>query len=259
MSEHSVPPVTQTVVDQFTLQASHFREFAEMPGHPRTVVLAATGISADDTVLDVACGPGVTTCDLAEVARHATGIDITPAMIEQAKQIQKEKGLTNLTWHTGSVPPLPFNDEMFSLVFTRYSFHHFAQPLTVLKEMVRVCKRGGRIVVVDVFMTTTQQAHEYNQMERLRDPSHVRALLLDELRQLFVDVGLKDPKTMFYKLPMALKPLLGGSFPNAGDEERVRQIIIADVDKNELGLGAQWKENDVHFAYPVVVLSSTKL
>ena len=86
------------VVDQFTQQATPFREFAETAGHPREVVLAATEIKPDDTVLDVACGPGVTTCDLAEVSRHATGIDITPAMIEQAKQLQQEKGLTNMTW-----------------------------------------------------------------------------------------------------------------------------------------------------------------
>ena len=64
----------RVVVDQFTRQADQFREFAEMPGQPRDMVLAATSVDEGDTVLDVACGPGVTTCDLAEVARHATGI-----------------------------------------------------------------------------------------------------------------------------------------------------------------------------------------
>jgi SAM-dependent methyltransferase len=222
------------------------------------MVLAATDIKPGDTVLDVACGPGVTTCDLAEVAQHATGIDITPAMIEQAKKLQQEKGLTNVTWHVDAVPPLPFDDETFSLVFTRYSFHHFADPLAVLKQMVRVCKAGGRVVVVDVFMTTTEQAEAYNRMEKLRDPSHVRALLLDELRDLFVHVGLGTPKILHYKQPMALEPLLKRSFPNPGDEDRVRQIIVDDVGKDELGLGAQWKDGDVHFAYPIAVLVCSK-
>ena len=246
------------VVDQFTRQADPFREFAEMPGQPRELVLAATEIQADDTVLDVACGPGVTTCDLAEVAGHATGIDVTPAMINQAKELQQKKGLTNVAWHVGAVPPLPFGDESFSLVFTRYSFHHFSDPLAVLKEMVRVCKTGGRVVVVDVFMTTTEQARAYNHMEKLRDPSHVRAFLLEELEELFAQAGLETPKTTFYKQPMSLEPLLNASFPNPGDGDHVRQIIADDVDKNKLGLGAHELNGDIHFSYPITVLFARK-
>ncbi len=246
------------VVDQFTRQADQFREFAEMPGLPRDMVLAATTIDAGDSVLDVACGPGVTTCDLAEVAGLAIGIDVTPAMIEQAKELQCGKNLTNVAWHVAAVPPLPFDDEAFSLVFTRYSFHHFPDPSAVLKEMVRVCKATGQVVVVDVFMTTTEQANAYNRMEKLRDPSHVRALLLAEFEALFVEAGLDAPRKLFYKQPMSLEPLLSRSFPNAGDAERVRQIIVDDEGKDELGLGVQRIGGDVHFAYPIAVLVGRK-
>jgi SAM-dependent methyltransferase len=246
------------VVDQFTRQADPFREFAAMPGQPREMVRAATEIEPDDSVLDVACGPGVTTCDLAEVARQATGIDVTPAMIEQARELQRSKGLTNVSWQVGAVPPLPFDDELFSLVFTRYSFHHFLDPLAVLQEMARVCRAGGRVVVVDVFMTSTGQAAAYNQMEKLRDPSHVRALLLDELEDLFLRAGLGRPNTIFYKQPMSLEPLMKGSFPKPGDAERVRQILVDDVDKNELGLGVHRIDGEIHFAYPIAVLVGRK-
>jgi ubiquinone/menaquinone biosynthesis C-methylase UbiE len=228
------------VVDQFTRQANAFREFAEMPGQPRQLILTATNVDAGDTVLDVACGPGVTTCDLAEVAGHVTGIDVTPGMIEQAEKLQRSKSLTNVEWRVGVVPPLPFSDEMFSLVFTRYSFHHFPDPAAVFNEMVRVCKGNGRVVVVDVFMKTTEQASAYNRMEKLRDPSHVRALLLEELEGLFVDAGLEDRSTFFYKQPMSLELLLKGSFPDPGDDERVRQIIVDDEGKDELGLGERY-------------------
>lgn len=120
-------------------------------------------------------------CAFAKAARHVTGIDLTPAMIEQAKVMQQADKLTNLTWHIGDVQPLPFADASFSLVFTRYSFHHFLDPRAVLAEMVRVCTPGGRIVVVDVFTSGPEQAEAYNRMEKLRDPSHVRALALEEL------------------------------------------------------------------------------
>jgi len=121
-------------------------------------------------------------------------------MIEQARTRQQSKGLTNVAWQVGDVLPLPFAAGSFSVVFTRYSFHHFLDPKAVLAEMVRVCEPGGNVAVVDVFTTTPEQAAAYDQVEKLRDPSHTRALLLDELTGLFRDAGLSDIKTEFYKL-----------------------------------------------------------
>ena len=97
------------------------------------------------------------------------------------------------------VLPLPFPAASFSLVFTRYSFHHFLDPKAVLAEMVRVCSPGGRVVVVDVFMSSPEQAEAYNHMEKLRDPSHMRALALEELIGLFAEAGFRDVKQHFYK------------------------------------------------------------
>ena len=53
-----------------------------------------------------------------------------------------------------------------SAVITRYSFHHFLEPEAVLNEMVRVCRPGGRVAVVDVFMSTPEQSEAYNRMEK---------------------------------------------------------------------------------------------
>ena len=109
------------ILEQFTRQAV---PFSQMQNHSPELLLAASGASPADTVLDVACGPGLMACAFAKVARRVTGVDLTPAMIEQAKVMQQADGLTNLTWHVGDVQRLPFADASFSLVFTRYSFHH---------------------------------------------------------------------------------------------------------------------------------------
>ena len=65
------------IVEQFSQQAV---PFAEMPIHSNEdadrLVLETVGIGPDDTVLDIACGPGLITCVIAQVARHVTGIDI---------------------------------------------------------------------------------------------------------------------------------------------------------------------------------------
>src|SRR5690349_4417411 len=126
------------ILDQFTRQAV---PFAEMPAHSNEesirLLIDLAQIGPEDDVLDVACGPGLVACSLAELARHVTGIDLVPAMMEQARARQQSKGLTNLTWLIGDAVPLPFPDATFSVVVTRYSFHHFLDPKAVLAEMVR--------------------------------------------------------------------------------------------------------------------------
>src|SRR5262249_5990691 len=89
----------QLILAQFTRQAT---PFAETPAHSNDeanrLLTNLTEIGSEDTVLDVACGPGLVACALADVAGHVTGIDLTPAMIEQARQRQQARGQTNLTW-----------------------------------------------------------------------------------------------------------------------------------------------------------------
>jgi ubiquinone/menaquinone biosynthesis C-methylase UbiE len=70
--------------------------------------------------------------------------------------MQKEKKLNNLTWKIGDILTLPFDNSSFSLVITRYSIHHLLEPQKVLDEMIRVCKQGGRIVIIDVNQNPTR-------------------------------------------------------------------------------------------------------
>jgi ubiquinone/menaquinone biosynthesis C-methylase UbiE len=228
-----------------------------MPAHSNDeanrLLIALAQIGPEDTVLDVACGPGLVACPLAEVARHVTGLDLTPAMIEQAQARQRSRGLTNLTWIVGDAVPLPFPDNAFSAVVTRYSIHHFLDPMAVVTEMLRVCQPGGRVAVVDVFTTGPEQAEAYNRVEKLRDPSHVRALSLEELTGLFHDLRLRDVRTAFFKLEMALETLLAASFPNPGDADRIRQTFEEDIGANRLGVGAHRREGAIHFAFPILL------
>jgi len=247
------------IVDQFTKQAVPFREF---PAHSSESsvehVLRASEVKPTDTVLDVACGPGLVSCAFAKVARHVTGIDLTPAMIEQAEGLQKSNRLTNLAWRVGDVSALPYEDSLFALVFTRYSFHHMLDPRCVLGEMVRVCVPGGRVVVVDVYTSSREQAEAYDRVEKLRDPSHVRALGLEELTTLFQESGLLEVRTDFYGLEVGLEDLLAGCFPEPGDDDRVRRIFADDIGHDRLGVGAFLKDGQIRFTFPVVVLVGRK-
>ncbi len=140
------------VVDQFTKQA--IASAQKLGGLDSIQMLIELSKVADrDLVLDVACGPGLVACEFARFSRHVTGIDITEKMIEQAKKRQKELGLTNISWDVGTVLPLPYDSASFSVVVTRYSFHHFLDPKAVLKEMIRACKPKGVVLIADAALT----------------------------------------------------------------------------------------------------------
>src|SRR3989442_9658821 len=185
-----MPAHRDLVVEQFTKQAV---PFSTAPGvrdeEALRLLVEFTGAGPEDTVLDVACGPGLVVCALAAVVRRATGIDLTPAMIERARALATEKGLGNVSWRVGDVLPLPYPDGAFSLVVSRFAFHHFLEPRAVLAEIQRVCAPGGRVVLVDVAASEdAAKAAAFNRVEKLRDPSHVRALTLAEMQALFAEL-----------------------------------------------------------------------
>ncbi len=249
----------QLIVDQFTRMAV---PFLRLPAHSNAdairLIQEAAEIGPDDTVLDVACGPGLLACAFAEVARHVHGIDITPAMIEQAQALGRSRGLENLSWQVGDVATLPYPVASFPVVFTRYSFHHLLDPRSVLAEMTRVGQPGGRVVVVDVYTTSAEQASVYDHVETLRDPSHVRALGLDELIELFHDVGLERVTTALTSLEVGLDEILGASCTGPDAAEEVRRIFEADLGRDRLGVGARREGDGIRFAFPTVVLVGRK-
>ena len=217
--------------------------------------MQAAGAGPDDTVLDVACGPGLLACAFARVARHAVGIDITPAMLDQARKTQQQQGLENLTWQLGDVSSLPYPAEHFSIVACRFVFHHLLEPLTVLKEMKRVCKRGGRLVVSDM-APAAGKADALNAMERLRDPSHARAMPLEELQSLFAQAGLWQPDVEHYRLEGELEDLLSRSFPKEGDADRIRTIFAESIADDSMDLATRREHGKIFFSYPVAILTS---
>jgi SAM-dependent methyltransferase len=248
----------ETILDQFTRQAVPFATSPAIRDEAALkMVVEFSGAGPADTVLDVACGPGLLVCAFARVVRHATGIDLTPAMLERARALQAETRLGNVSWVEGDVLPLPWPDGSFTIVSARFAFHHFLDPRAVLAEMKRVCAPGGRVVVVDSAPDRTR-ADAFNRMERLRDPSHVRAMPPEELIGLFGAVGLPAPRTTSYRLEGDLDGLLGRSFPGPGDAEKIRDLFQASLADNGLGLDTRLVETRIHFGYPVAVLVSKR-
>jgi ubiquinone/menaquinone biosynthesis C-methylase UbiE len=246
------------ILDQFTRQAAPFAAAGAIRNQEaldRIVQWAGTG--PEDTVLDVACGPGLLACAFARVAKHATGMDMTPAMLEQARKTQQEQGLKNVSWEQGDVYSLPFPDAHFSIVSSRFVFHHLQDPLSALKEMKRVCNPGGKIVVADMAPQPAKAA-ALNAAELLRDPSHVRALPADELCGLFEQANLATPQINRYRMEGELEDLLSRSFPNEGDADRVRRIYAESIPNDALDLNTRLADGKIFYSLPVAVLVAQK-
>jgi len=99
-------------------------------------------IKPNFTILDVGCGPGSITADLASLVPQGRiiGVDAAASVLEQARETAKAKGVTNIEFQQVDANALPFEDNTFDVVFCHQLLHHVASPYKILAEMQRVSK-----------------------------------------------------------------------------------------------------------------------
>ena len=249
----------ETIVDQHTQQAEGYAKLTQGMAGARPKRHEVIGTRPDDRLLDIACGPGSLTLELAPHVASATGFDITAAMLDQARAAQAQKGIANVDWVEGDAASLPFPDGAFSLVTCSAAFHHFEQPSAILGEMVRVCRPGGRIVVSDV-TPEPDKAGAYDRMEKMRDPSHGRAHPVAELTAMGESLGLGAPRTQTSLTgPMPYAAVLATSFPEDYTRDELLGLMREDAGQDKLGFKAQLGDGDqVLVSYPMSTVIWTK-
>lgn len=142
-------------------------------------------------VLDVAAGTGHLSRAIAPRVNEVAAIDLTPAMLAQAREEAARQNLTNIVFEEGNAERLPYETGRFDLVASRLALHHFEKPIIPLREMARVCKPDGRLAAIDLMAPEDPKiAETYNSLERSRDPSHTAALSITQMKALFADAGL---------------------------------------------------------------------
>lgn len=230
----------EAVQKQFTKTAEAFSTFAirDTPDVLKEKVDFAKAQSTD-AVLDIACGPGAFALALAPRVQLVRGVDLTPEMLRRARAYQAEKQILNAAFLQGEAEQLPFPAGYFDLVSCQCSFHHMPKPQLVLREMVRVAKPEGRLLVIDPLAPESDSKYEiYNRIELLRDPSHTLTLRLTDFLRLFDEEGLEIMRQALRRRQRSFNNwmLRGGHSPGTRRYIETRKVLEDSMAGDRAGL-----------------------
>jgi ubiquinone/menaquinone biosynthesis C-methylase UbiE len=178
--------------DQFNANAYKYAASdVHRAGPSLPLLLALAKPDEDDQSLDVATGTGHTALAVARFVAKTIGIDIAPKMLEQARRLAAEQGISNCSFMEGSAESIPLADGQFTLVTARHAPHHFHNAALFLSEVRRVLKPGGRFVMADQISPSTETFDWVDYWERTRDPSHFMQRTVEEWSEAVTKAGFR--------------------------------------------------------------------
>jgi len=169
--------------------------YATSPDHANKVALdhlvSVVEPQPTDEIIDIATGAGNVALAFAPQVARVVAFDLTPSMLEQTLETAKKRGLKNVEAVQGLAEDLPFEDNSFDIVTVRLAPHHYADIQLAIDEMARVVRIGGKVAIVDTTVPEDDVLdREINEIETLRDNSHVRNYRPSEWSEMFRKAGL---------------------------------------------------------------------
>ena len=257
-----MPDHTQIVRESFTTQAQAFAATPWISDEVRLGRLVSFAeIQGLERVLDVATGPGYVAEAFARVAKAVVGVDLTEAMLWIARERALSRNITNLEFRIGDALELAFADGEFDVAVTRFSLHHFQSPIGVLKEMARVCRPDGLVVLEDIVANEEPaRAAAHNRIDLLRDPSHVRAMPVSELLSLYRESRLEvQCVSVTQDLHVEVDHWLATTRTPVEKAEEIRTLLDEDRRTGSAGLNTYHNETGgLHFCMKTAILTGRK-
>jgi len=178
--------------------------YAESAGHAHGsdlgILLKLLDPKPAMVVLDIATGAGHTAMAVAPFVHAVVATDLTPEMIGETLRLTAQKGITNLTAQVADAEDLRFADASFDAVTVRIAPHHFGNIEKAIAEVARVLRPGGVFVVEDSCAPEAHRQDRFiNDLEKLRDPTHVRSYTKREWKAMLAKAGLAVARVRNYR------------------------------------------------------------
>jgi len=181
----------------------------------------------DWSVLDVATGGGHTALALAPRVRDVVATDLTRPMLEAAERFVRGRGVANVRFQEADAGALPFGAAVFDLVTCRIAAHHFPDVAAFVREASRVARPGALVAVIDNIVPEDAGAGAFiNAWEKLRDPSHHRALTSSEWRDRFQESGLEIERVERFRKARDFASWIGRMSVDQTTEARLRAMLL---------------------------------
>ena len=243
---------------EFARQAPDFAAPRTLFGDPAIAdwIGSHLPLEPQDCVLDVCGGAGHLSRLLSARARQFVVLDLTREMLDTGRRGAEEEGVRNVLFVEGDAGAMPFVDASFEVAVSRFAFHHVADPEAVTREMARVVRPGGYVAIVDM----VKGGARHDELERLRDVSHTRALSEEELTVLLERAGAPVVDRDARHGTLAALPWLERGLPEPEAAERVLEALRAEAAGGEpTGLEAHEDESGtLHVAQRWALLVGAK-
>ena len=244
---------SQVVQKQFGEQASAYLNSAvHAQGAEFGLLQAQLAGKSDARVLDLGCGAGHVSFNVAALVNDVVAYDLSQQMLDVVSAASIERGLNNISTVCGAAERLPFADAEFDYVLSRYSAHHWSDVGLALREVRRVLKPGGVAAFIDVLSPGSPLLDTYLQtVEVLRDTSHVRDYSAGEWLRLVSEAGLHTRSTQRQRLRLEFRSWI--------ERMRTPQAMSAAIRELQQSMGVEVREYfeieaDGSFSTDVLVL-----
>lgn len=216
-------------------------------------IVERSGVKKNHRILDIATGSGFLALEFAKKGNFVVGCDITREMLLHAREKEKTFGLNNLDILLSDVESLPFPDQTFDIVSCRFAFHHFPNPEKALREMKRVCRDS--IVLVDgVSSEDNEKSRFHNEIEKMRDPSHVRIYALSEIERMFIDIGVEIKDISHWDIPQDFDEWMKRAGTDEAKTGAIIRLMTDSLADDGTGLRVRFENGRLGFAYDTIIL-----
>eukprot|EP01084_Bolivina_argentea_P024344 45377_1 len=273
----------ENIQKEFSSQSNNFFEFNKkasidllQPLIDSAKIIHSTLDNAEQcNILDIACGPGLISLECAQQlvpCKKIIGIDITTDMLNIAKSHATNNGFKIganddciLDYIHGNVEELPFENNTFDIVITRWTFHHFNQLDKILKEIYRVLnEENGTLVFMELNAPNEPVKLEkiYNAIETIRDPTHTWAYTKYGWMQKLIDAGFKEQKIKTYKEFFGpSRDFMKWITQTSASERESLYVLCEELYENGIDTGfnlSRNENNDLVMRHPYIIMAAEK-